>query len=247
MLEDNIRQLQRKIDDAMMQHHLLGVGGGGGGGSGGARGFSHGGGSLPVITSSEGLTLAKLQEAVRSLGERLQSAGQAMDRNAHSISQMLGHGREVKINMPVYAATYATTLWHTSNGTTSTTTPTVRFVTPPVAGADLPDVDVSGVPPHYRQPPPRHFNRFLNASDLMEEFVREMGELGVKQGEFMKLPTDLFINWLVIKAAEADGEGPPEGVRLALPPGVRALPSRCGRGHFVSNDYDCRACLRLAA
>lgn len=52
----------------------------------------------------------------------------------------------------------------------------------------------------------REFNKFLNASDLLEEFVDMAGEYGVRQAEFMNLPMQLFINWLVIKAAEADGD-----------------------------------------
>lgn len=54
-------------------------------------------------------------------------------------------------------------------------------------------------------PDPRVLNRYLNASDLCEEFIRDLGDLGVKQGEILAVPMELFFNWLVVKAAEEDG------------------------------------------
>ncbi len=52
----------------------------------------------------------------------------------------------------------------------------------------------------------REFNKYLNASDLLEEFVKRVGEAGVKSSEFMGLPVELFIRWLVLRAAQTDGE-----------------------------------------
>lgn len=58
----------------------------------------------------------------------------------------------------------------------------------------------------------REFNAFLNASDLLAQFIGYLGTLGVKKQEVSTLPVGLFINWLIIKAAEADADPIPEGV-----------------------------------
>jgi hypothetical protein len=58
----------------------------------------------------------------------------------------------------------------------------------------------------------REFNRFLNASDLLEEFISDAGALGARQSDMMQGALALFVNWLVLKAAEADGDTPPPDV-----------------------------------
>lgn len=84
--------------------------------------------------------------------------------------------------------------------------------------------------PPPRRPAPREFNRYLNASDLLEEFIRFAGERGADADEILQLPIELFVKWLIIRAAEADQEEPP----IAMPP-LRALPAPqprclgCGR------------------
>lgn len=52
----------------------------------------------------------------------------------------------------------------------------------------------------------REFNRYVNASDLLEEFIKDMGELGARQGNVLEIPIHTFINWLILKAAEQDGD-----------------------------------------
>lgn len=52
----------------------------------------------------------------------------------------------------------------------------------------------------------REFNKYVNASDLLESFIRDVGKLGVKQKDIFSLPIDLFINWLIVKAAEKDDD-----------------------------------------
>jgi hypothetical protein len=52
----------------------------------------------------------------------------------------------------------------------------------------------------------REFNKYINASDLLEEFIRFSGSLGIRQSEVLNIPIELFINWLILKAAEQDGE-----------------------------------------
>ncbi len=66
--------------------------------------------------------------------------------------------------------------------------------------------------PAYGQPP--NFNEYVNASDLLKDFIKFLGEIGVNQKQFLDLPIELFINWLVIMAAKADGEAPPDDVRV---------------------------------
>ena len=57
------------------------------------------------------------------------------------------------------------------------------------------------------QQDPRILSKYLNASDILEEFIQDLGrELGVKQSEVLAIPIELFINWLIIKAAEEDGK-----------------------------------------
>ena len=52
----------------------------------------------------------------------------------------------------------------------------------------------------------REFNKFVNSSDVLEAFIRDAGKAGVKQKEVFNLPIELFINWLIVRAAEKDGE-----------------------------------------
>lgn len=81
----------------------------------------------------------------------------------------------------------------------------------------------------------RDFNRFLNASDMLELFLKEVAPLARTKKEFMALPVELFIKWLVIKAAEQDGEQPPTEVSLPVP----LLPAP------VRHIHRCRSCQRF--
>lgn len=68
----------------------------------------------------------------------------------------------------------------------------------------------------------REFNKYMNASDLIEEFIKDVGKLGVTQGQLLKIPINALFVWLVAKAAEADGEEPPADIpKLAMLPEVR--------------------------
>jgi len=81
----------------------------------------------------------------------------------------------------------------------------------------------------------REFNRFLNASDRIEEFIKYCGSFDVSQNEMLDLPLKLFIMWLILEAASAD-EIPPEVSdveRLQLEFKKRLLP-RCKCGRFIS-------------
>lgn len=83
----------------------------------------------------------------------------------------------------------------------------------------------------------REFSPYLNASDLLESFIKEVGRLdGVNQDEILRLPIEAFINWLILQAAIRDGDsldGLPS-VEAALPRLPPPLPAKarcvtCGR------------------
>ena len=53
----------------------------------------------------------------------------------------------------------------------------------------------------------REFNHFINASDLLEQFIRSMGkDYDVAQSEVLQLPVNVFIHWLILQAAKKDGD-----------------------------------------
>ncbi len=58
----------------------------------------------------------------------------------------------------------------------------------------------------YRASPHLEFNPFVNASDLLAEFIRDLGGLGVTNDKIMRVPLDFYIHWLVVRAAQADGD-----------------------------------------
>jgi hypothetical protein len=62
----------------------------------------------------------------------------------------------------------------------------------------------------YRANRVRDFNRFLNVSDRLEEFIAFCGKEGVRRGDMLELPIKLFIGWLALEAAKADREEPPD-------------------------------------
>lgn len=88
----------------------------------------------------------------------------------------------------------------------------------------------------------REFNRYVNASDLLEEFIDFVdGVGGIDKERFLALPIETFIRWLVLRAAQADGESMPEEETaitqsvLALPEPVHRMKRNCKCcGRFVS-------------
>ena len=52
----------------------------------------------------------------------------------------------------------------------------------------------------------REFSPHLNASDMVADFLKYVGSIGVKKEDMMNLPINLFISWLIIEAAERDGD-----------------------------------------
>lgn len=71
--------------------------------------------------------------------------------------------------------------------------------------------------PIRRAPPPREFNRYVNGSDLLQEFIRFLGQHQVRRAEALKIPLEHFIQWLIVEAAKADNEPPPIQLRLPTP------------------------------
>jgi hypothetical protein len=58
----------------------------------------------------------------------------------------------------------------------------------------------------------RNFNRFVNGSDLVGEFIEDLGRLGASQEQAAAADIEMFIRWLVHKAAEHDQEEAPADV-----------------------------------
>lgn len=56
----------------------------------------------------------------------------------------------------------------------------------------------------------REFNPFINASDKVEDFIDYCGAHDVAQDEMLDMPLKLFIGWLMMEAAKADGEPEPQ-------------------------------------
>ncbi|MDO8683954.1 MAG: hypothetical protein Q7N50_10790 [Armatimonadota bacterium] len=84
----------------------------------------------------------------------------------------------------------------------------------------------------YRANRLREFNKFINVSDRLEEFIAFCGQHGVRQGEMLDLPVRLFIGWLAIEAAKADKEPEPD---IKLLPDLRKCQTpRCVNcGKFI--------------
>jgi hypothetical protein len=61
----------------------------------------------------------------------------------------------------------------------------------------------------------REFNKYINASDLLEEFVMFLGSLKVRQSQVLDITIEIFVNWLVIRAAQHDGDETPPDVKIA--------------------------------
>jgi hypothetical protein len=84
----------------------------------------------------------------------------------------------------------------------------------------------------------RNFNPYINASDLLEQFIEWIKTLNVSQQEFMNLPIELFIKWLVVEAARADGDQPDiwsdDLHKQALLPAPKPIIPRClACGKFI--------------
>jgi hypothetical protein len=75
--------------------------------------------------------------------------------------------------------------------------------------------------------PPIGFNKFLNASDLVEEFIKWSRSKGIGGEEALGIPIELFVKYLVLEATKADES--PEQELLALPSPTLIRCVKCGR------------------
>lgn len=82
-----------------------------------------------------------------------------------------------------------------------------------------------------RSAPPREFNKYISASDLLEEFIRWLGEQGLRQKEVYGLPLEYFIKWLVLRACEEDDEEP--NVELPALPAPKTIHRCVACGQFM--------------
>jgi hypothetical protein len=88
----------------------------------------------------------------------------------------------------------------------------------------------------YRGSRVREFNRYINASDLLAEFVEFLGAERLTEREALKIPIELFVAWMIVRAAEQDGEDAAEGDRLRLASGAQ-----------IARSPRCRCCGRFIA
>ena len=75
----------------------------------------------------------------------------------------------------------------------------------------------------YRATRMRDFNRFVNGSDLVGEFIEALGALGANQEQAAGANLEMFIRWLVHEAAEHDKEEPPVDVPIVALADVPAV------------------------
>jgi hypothetical protein len=55
----------------------------------------------------------------------------------------------------------------------------------------------------------RPFNQFVNVSDVLDQFMKYAADMDLTRQQFLGLPIQTFLMWLVIEAAKRDGEVPP--------------------------------------
>ena len=58
----------------------------------------------------------------------------------------------------------------------------------------------------------KDFNKYIEGSSLLEDFIKDCGTAGIRQSEFMSIPIEVFIHWLIYKAALKDDDPLPNGV-----------------------------------
>lgn len=103
------------------------------------------------------------------------------------------------------------------------------------------EIDESDGKQLYKAASIREFNKYLNASDLLEEFVLFCSKEKMTRKDFSELPISLFIYWLIVKAAEADGD-PVDEVKPLLETTVNTIKHKRHRckccGKFLSRKFE---------
>jgi len=162
-----------------------------------------------------------------------------MSTAAISNNTFIGSNTAVYITSGTSSGT-ATASWYNTSTASSTSTATVMDIikgeaqyvdgdieVQPNSELKLPDGSVINVDDYgnftisdkdaiitYKGSNVREFNKHINASDLLEAFIKDLGALGVKQDQVLNVPIEIFINWLIFKAAEEDGDKAPDDVPL---------------------------------
>ena len=102
-------------------------------------------------------------------------------------------------------------------------------------------IDDSNAKVLYKSQPIREFNKYLNASDLLEEFIKFCAEQKVTKKDFTDLPINMFILWLIVRAAEAD-EDPTDEVLPLLTTAIKKRKVHSHRckccGKFLTKKYE---------
>lgn len=89
----------------------------------------------------------------------------------------------------------------------------------------------------------REFNKYINSSDLLSDFIEDMGKLGATAEQVLNTPIQFFIRWLIYKSAESDGEESDESllditksVKMNIEPPKR-ITFKCKHcGKFIPNN-----------
>lgn len=107
--------------------------------------------------------------------------------------------------------TSTTDQWFTVPTTTGSTSNTVTFTNDTTGNwiyTGTPQIQWTQptAPIRTRQYDEQVFNPYLVASDLVERFMQECRALGLSEGEFLNLPLQAFLRWLVIEAVREDGQ-----------------------------------------
>lgn len=84
----------------------------------------------------------------------------------------------------------------------------------------------------------REFNKYINSSDLLADFIADMGKMGADARQVLEIPIQYFIRWLICKSAEQDGEDSTETVPVIANDTVKVLELKQNRckccGRYIS-------------
>lgn len=84
----------------------------------------------------------------------------------------------------------------------------------------------------------REFNKYINSSDLLADFIADMGKMGADAKQVLEIPIQYFIRWLICKSAEQDGEDSSETVPVIANDTVKVLELKQNRckccGRYIS-------------
>lgn len=118
-----------------------------------------------------------------------------------------------------------------------TQTSTTTSITQPIVVSDVSSV-LSFSPP-VRQPAPLEFSPYINATELVLEFLAEARRRlpGLTRERFLRLTIADFFAFLIRRAAEVDGVEPPEMATAEIQVATRQL--RCGWcARFLPKAYE---------